>query len=116
MKKYISLLSFIAMFFVGMQFSVAQEKVKQERPEAIAKQKTFDLHQLVSLTGEQQGAIFKVLVDVEQNVASLSKGDMDIKSVQKTRSALLERKKSSIKAILTPEQFKTYSESLEIKK
>ena len=44
MKKYISLFSFMALFFVGVQFSAAQSSERQQSPEAIAKEKTYKLH------------------------------------------------------------------------
>ena len=112
MKKYISFLSFIALFFIGTQFSSAQDADRQQSPEAIAKQKTFELHQLVDLTGEQQGAIFKVLVDAEQNLSVLnSKKDTDMIKQEGTKT-VNNKIEASFKSILTPEQYNTYKESL----
>lgn len=112
MKKYISFLSFIALFFVGIQFSSAQSADKQQSPEAIAKQKTYELHQLVDLTGDQQGAIFKVLVDAEQNLSVLStKKDTDMIKQEGTNT-VNEKVEASFKSILTPEQYDTYKKSL----
>ena len=71
MKKYISLLSFIAIFFVGIQHSQAQDSnrfVEAEMPEAIAKKQTHSLHQMSELTGDQQRAVYKVFLDYQQNV------------------------------------------------
>ena len=114
MKKYITLFSVIALFFVGMQNSVAQEK--KQRPEEIAKIKTHDLHQLVDLTGEQQGEIFKILVDAESNMAALGGNGQNIQATQKTKAAILENTNSRIKAILNAEQYAIYLKSLEKEK
>ncbi|TYA54609.1 hypothetical protein [Formosa maritima] len=116
MKKYISLLSFIALFFIGMEYSSAQHAEKQQSPEAIAKQQTYQLHQLVNLTGDQQGAIFKALVDAQQNRQELDKKDATDKLKQEGTITVDERVDESFKKILTPEQYKTYQASLEKKK
>ncbi|MFV0573375.1 MAG: hypothetical protein ACK5M1_13245 [Xanthomarina gelatinilytica] len=112
MKKYLSFLSFIALFFIGMQFSTAQNADRQQSPEAIAKQKTYELHELVNLTGGQQSAIFKVLVDAEQNMGELVKRDKSDKLRQEGVKTVNERVEENFKKILTPEQYKTYQASL----
>ena len=125
MKKYISLFSFIALFFVGIQQSNAQDSgktmVKKERPETIAKQQTYELNNLLELTGEQQGAIFKVLVDAEHNKAALDGLSNDnIASAQKRKASISEFVQVKMKQILTPEQYERYTttmlEEKEIKK
>tara|TARA_R100001377_G_C3190619_1_gene110413 strand:- start:11 stop:361 length:351 start_codon:yes stop_codon:yes gene_type:complete len=116
MKKYISLFSFIALFFVGMQFSTAQSSQRQQNPEAIAKQKTYQLHELVNLTGDQQGEIFKVLVDAEQNMGELLKKDISDKFRQEGIKTLNLRVEEGFKKILTPSQFDLYENSLKQKK
>jgi transcription elongation factor len=112
MKKYVSLLSFVALFFIGMQFSSAQTAQRQESPEAIAKQKTYELHELVNLSGEQQGAIFKVLVDAEQNLSVLNQKDTSDKFRQEGIKTINMRVAEGYKKILTPEQYAIYEESL----
>ncbi|GGG56261.1 hypothetical protein [Bizionia arctica] len=112
MKKYVSLLSFVALFFIGMQSSNAQTTERQQSPEAIAKQKTYQLHELVNLTGEQQSAVFKVLVDAEQNMSELVKKDTSDKFRQEGIKTVDKRIEDSYKQILTPSQYKTYEESL----
>lgn len=114
MKKYITLFSVIALFFVGIQQSVAQDR--QQSPEAIAKHKTHDLHKLVNLTGEQQGEVFKVLVDAESNMSALQAQGKNIESTQKTKAAILDNTNNRIKAILNPEQYAIYLKSLEKEK
>jgi len=117
MKKYITLLSFIAIFFVGMQSQAQNSRaVEAETPEAIAKKQTYDLHKAVNLTGDQQRATYKVLVDLQQNFAGLSDGNEGLASVQEAKASLLEKSKGSLKKILTEEQFNIYLKSLEIKK
>ncbi|WP_418509287.1 hypothetical protein [Corallibacter sp.] len=115
MKKYISLFSFIAMFFLGMQFSSAQaSRTTQTTPEAIAKQKTYEIHELVVLTGEQQSGVFRALVDAEENIKALNEKS-DIEAIQKYKAEILSRLNDKIKGILTPDQYKTYLTSLEEK-
>lgn len=111
MKKYITLFSVIALFFVGMQNSVAQEK--KQSPEAIAKTKTHDLHQLVDLDGKQQNEIFKVLVDAESNMAAIESNSKNIEASQKSKAAILENTNARFKAILTAEQYSIYMKSLD---
>ncbi|MFD2552566.1 hypothetical protein ACFSQP_12155 [Bizionia sediminis] len=115
MKKYISLFSFIALFFVGMQMSSAQTD-RQVGPEAIAKQKTYEIHQLVNLTGDQQGDVFKVLVDFEQNMSELLKKDVSDSFRQEGIKTMNQRAEEGLKKVLTASQFKTYQTSLQNKK
>ncbi|MEO8933254.1 MAG: hypothetical protein ABI295_03020 [Xanthomarina sp.] len=112
MKKYLPFLSFIALFFIGLQFSTAQTQLNQS-PEAIAKEKTHDLHKLVNLTGGQQSAIYHLLVDAEQNMAVLNKKETTDK-LRKSGSATVEQNiTEGFKKVLTPEQYNLYLESLE---
>lgn len=116
MKKYISLFSFMALFFVGVQFSAAQSSERQQSPEAIAKEKTYKLHELVTLTGDQQGQIFRVLVDAEQNMSELKKKDISDKFRQEGVKTINLRVEEGFKNILSPSQYKMYETSLEVKK
>jgi len=114
MKKYISLFSFIALFFVGIQQSSAQDKSeRKEYPEAIAKKKTYEMHQLVELSGEQQGSVYKVLVDAEQNIAALNESGSDIVTIQKSKAAIYDLVDSRLRDILSPDQLRTYMASME---
>ena len=106
MRKYITLFSVIALFFVGMQNSVAQEQ--KQSPEAIAKKKTHDLHEEVTLTGDQQRQIFNLLVDAETNIAAIDAKNLNLESAQKAKAAIIENTNTRIKAILNPEQFTTF--------
>lgn len=112
MKKYITLFSIVALFFFGMQDTVAQHNSKQS-PEAIAKQETYEMHKLVNLTGEQQGKVFKVLVDEQTNMVGIEKNAKDIATTQEAKAGILETTDKRLKAILTPEQYKIYQGSLE---
>lgn len=112
MKKYISFLSFIALFFIGIQFSSAQTTDRQQSPEAIAKQKTYQIHQLVNLTGEQQSAIFRALVDAEQNLSALSTKENTDMIKQEGTKTVNQTLDETFKSILSPEQYNTYKESL----
>jgi len=112
MKKYITLFSVIALFFFGMHVSVAQN-AKNQRPEAIAKQKTYELHKIVDLTGEQQSQVFKVLVEEETNMTGIEKNAKDIATVQEAKAGILENTEKRLKTILTPDQYKIYLQSLE---
>src|SRR5690606_39388215 len=111
MRKYVTFLSFIALFFIGLQFSAAQSNAKQS-PEAIAKEKTHELQQIVNLTGGQQSAIFRVLVDAEQNSGALNKMDATDKLRQEGLKTVDQKTLESFRRILTPEQFELYTESL----
>jgi len=113
MKKYITLLSLIAVFFIGMQQTQAQDSrvAEAEFPEAIAKKQLHELHQTVALTGEQQTEAYKVLVDLQQNFNGL-KGNTNITEVQRAKSALLERANMKLKSILNAEQYEAYLASL----
>ncbi|WP_452228014.1 MULTISPECIES: hypothetical protein [unclassified Lacinutrix] len=117
MKKYITLLSFIAVFFIGMQGSQAQETLVAEtdRPEAVAKVQTYNLHQLVELDGNQQAAVYNVFVDLNQNLKGLE-GNKDIAKVQGAKASLLETVKAKLKSILTNEQYQGYLKTLETPK
>lgn len=116
MKKYFTLFSVIALFFVGMQFSSAQEK--KLRPEDKAKITTHEIHQLVTLTGKQQGQVFKVLVDTENDMSAIQSNaeGQDIHSTQKSKAAIMDRTNTRLKTILSPEQYMTYMKSLEVVK
>jgi len=111
MKKYITLLSFIAIFFVGIQQSQAQV-VKAEMPEAIAKKQTHELHQITELTGDQQRAVYKVLLDYQQNANALNKNS-NIATAQEAKAAIMDNVKARLKSILNEEQFNAYLKTLE---
>lgn len=108
MKKYFTLFSVLAMFFVGTQMSNAQERTRTQTPEVIAKTKTHQMHELVNLTGEQQSSIFKLLVDSETNLAALNSSAMNLQSTQSARSEILNATDGRIKTILTREQYEVY--------
>jgi hypothetical protein len=113
MKKYISLFSFIALFFVGMQQMNAQDATQnRERPEDIAKMQTLDLHNMLELSGDQQRAVFKVLVDAEQNIAALDASNTNITQIQKTKGSIADLVATRLKEILSAEQYLKYLESL----
>ena len=114
MKKYISLLSFVAIFFVGMHQSQAQDARARElaSPEGMAKQQTHQLHEIANLSGDQQSGVFKVFVDLNQNLNALE-GNNDITAVQRTKATLMENAKGKLKTILNPEQYAIYLKSLE---
>lgn len=110
MKKYITLFGFMAFFFVGSQFISAQNS--NERPEAIAKEQTHTIHKLVELTGEQQGKVFKVLVDAENNLSGLNETNQGIKVQNEAKAAIAKNTDMKLKAILTPEQYAIYSKNM----
>lgn len=112
MKKYITLFSMVALFFVGMQTTMAQD-VNDQRPEPIAKQKTYELHKLVDLTGDQQGEVFKVLVEEQTNLSGIEENTRSIADAQEAKLAVLENTKKRLKSILTPEQYEIYERSLQ---
>lgn len=115
MKKYITLFSIVALFFVGMQSTLAQD-ANRERPEAIAKQQTYELHKLVDLTGEQQGKVFKVLVEEQTNLSGIEANTKTIAAAQEAKLAVWKKTDASLKGILTQEQYNIYKKSLEKEK
>jgi hypothetical protein len=115
MKKYISLLSFIALFFVGIQQSQAQNTnrvVEAEMPEAIAKKQTHTLHQMAELSGDQQRAVYKIFLDYQQNVSALNENS-DITSANRAKSSLMDSVTAKLKSTLNEEQFQTYLKTLD---
>jgi hypothetical protein len=118
MKKFITLFGLIALFFIGIQQTQAQDTnriVEAEMPEAIAKKQTFDIHQAANLTTEQQHETFKVLVDLQKSYKDLSESNDDLDAVERAKGPLLEKANGLLKNILTEEQFAMYLKSLEIK-
>ena len=116
MKRYITIFGFFALFLMGSQFVSAQEQIKKSprvAPEVTAKQKTYELHQLVDLTGEQQGQVFKLLVDAEQNLEAINVQGGDATTIQSTKNEVLNYVNQKLSVILTPEQYKTYQQSLQ---
>lgn len=112
MKKYITLLSFIVCFIASAQFANAQSN-SSSSPEAIAKKKTHEMHQLVELNGEQQKSVFYLLVDAENNIAVIDNSGADVNSMQARKSEIFKYVNTKLKSILTQEQYKTYIASLD---
>lgn len=98
MKKLITLL-LVAFAFM---FSV-QDANAQQRPEEIAKVKVAELSQTLELNGEQQRALWRVLVKKESAVA---KAGASTKEIEATFD-------KEIKEVLTPEQYKQYLATIE---
>ena len=113
MKKYITILGFFTLFLFGSQIASGQEGRSTISVEAAAKKKTHELHELVELTGTQQGDVFKLLLDAEQNLEAINQQGGDEASVQKRRREFLNHVDKKLSVILTPEQFRIYKQSLE---
>lgn len=112
MKKYITLLSFIVCFIASAQFANAQSN-SSFSPEAIAKKKTHEIHQLVELNGEQQKSVFHLLVDAENNIAVINNSSADVNSKQARKSEIFKYVSTKLSSILTPEQYNVYMQSQE---
>lgn len=112
MKKYLSFFSFIALFFIGMQFSSAQDAERQQNPEDIAKHKTNEIHQLVKLDEKQFDAIFNILLDAEKNMEEFNQDNISEERKEIGMDVVSKNITANFKKILTPEQYKTYEESL----
>ena len=112
MKKYITLLSFIVCFIASAQFASAQSN-SSFSPEAIAKKKTHEIHQLVELNGEQQKSVFHLLVDAENNIAVINNSSADVNSKQARKSEIFKYVSTKLSSILTPEQYNVYIQSQE---
>lgn len=112
MKKYFTFLSFIALFFIGMQISSAQSNERQLTPEVLAKEKTLEMHQLLKLDGKQQNAIFDVLLIAEKNAFELRKDNISEERKQVGEDAISAMIAADFKKILSPKQFRVYEEFL----
>ena len=116
MKRYITIFGFFALFLVGSQFAGAQEQTKKSprvAPEVTAKQKTYEMHEMLALSGEQQSQVFKLLVDAEQNLQAINSNGGDTAAIQDRKNEVLKYVDVKLSSILTPEQYKTYQQSLE---
>jgi len=114
MKRYITIFGFFALFLVGSQFAGAQEKIERApkvSPEVTAKQKTYQLHELVNLTGDQQKDVFNLYVGAEQNLQALDARGGDAASIQNNKNEVLEYVDQKLSSILTPEQFRAYTQA-----
>ncbi|MDX1278967.1 hypothetical protein [Oceanihabitans sediminis] len=110
MKKYFTLLGFIAVFFIGLQQTQAQDS-RQQSPEQVAKMQTHAIHQAATLTGDQQAETFYILVDYHQNLKGL-RGNTSIEDVKKVKASLVESTNAKLKAVLNAEQYAAHLELL----
>src|SRR5690606_4964546 len=114
MKKHITILSFIVCFIASAQFVNAQETKKVRfNQEAIAKEKTHNLHLQVDLNGEQQREIFYLLVDAENNMHAVDNNGGSVSAMQARKREIQNHVNDKLRGILTPTQFRAYMQSVE---
>lgn len=110
MKNLFKVIAIAAVFVFGIQNATAQSLSQdQDRPEVIAKQKTSDLNDALSLTGDQQRYIFRALtaheVNYRKHVNGKDLSNPEVASNKKQYDDLLVK---SMQKTLTPEQFKAW--------
>ena len=130
MKKYITLLSFIVCFAVSNaqqrsndnnssatlsvqnDNTIKQANIKGSSPEASAKLRTHQLSQQFGLNGDQQGKIFDMLVDAENNLKVIEESSLNVTQKQERKREVYNYINSQMESILTPEQYRAYFSSL----
>ena len=123
MKKYITILGCLTFFFIGMNSSNAQEVNSKQSEAAMkqsiidhdsAKKQTFDLHQLVNLSGDQVSKVHDMFLDLDKRQSQISTKSDD--GVIKEQIIKLESlKNENLKEILTNDQYGIYLKSLNLK-
>ena len=90
--------------FHGLTLSIAQSATKQhtkKTPEQKANNQVQKLSQELSLTPEQTTQIKAIYLECDQQLDSLKQQE----------KAVREKKKASLKQVLTPEQYNTYMDT-----
>ncbi len=107
MKNLFKVIAIAAVFVFGMQNTTAQSLSQdQDRPEVIAKQKTSDLNEALSLTGDQQRYIFRALTANEVNYRKHVNGkDLSNPEVTANKKKYDDLLIKSMKKTLTAEQY-----------
>lgn len=102
---------------MAVLFAIAfnvQDANAQQKPEDIAKMKVAELNVSLELTGDQQRALWRVLVKKESAYAKQVTGqDLSNSSVASAKKEIDATLEKEAKAILTPEQFKKFMASIE---
>ncbi|MGB1309193.1 MAG: hypothetical protein ACPG6B_09800 [Oceanihabitans sp.] len=110
MKKYISLLSFLAIFFVGMQQSQAQESSKQDAQLVkVAKEEVSRIDAMVSLTNDQKREIYSFITSYNQSIVASGRSK---KVLLQMPTELADARNEKIKKFLNAEQVKLLEEGL----
>ena len=130
MKKYITLLSFILCFAVSNaqqrsndnnssatlstqnDNTIKQANIKGSSPEVTAKLRTHQLSEQFGLNGNQQGKIFDMLVDAENNLKVIEESSLNVTQKQERKREVYNYINSQMESILTPEQYRAYFSSL----
>ena len=110
MKNLIKLLVFTFAIVLGTNNSNAQGLTQnQDRPETIAKKKTSELNDALTLTGDQQRAVFRALVSKEVGYKKQVSGkDLGSTAVQTEKKKIDNALNASMKKTLTAEQYKQW--------
>ena len=110
MKNFVKILAVSFVMFLGMGSMNAQTlKQDKDSPEVIAKEQTAELSQSLNLDGNQQRAVFRALVVKVSNYNKYVNGkDLKDASVQAAKKKHDEVLLTSMKKVLTADQFKKW--------
>ncbi len=111
MKNLFKVIAVAALFIFGAQNVQAQSlsTSQDQRPEEVAKMKTSNLNDALTLTGEQQRYIFRALTANEVNMRKNVIGkDMNNAEVKSKKIELDEQLDGAMKKTLTADQYAKY--------
>jgi hypothetical protein len=110
MKNLIKLLVFTFALVLGTTNANAQGLTQdQDRPEVIAKEQTAELNKALTLTGDQERAVFRALVSKEVSYKKQVNGkDLGSASVQSEKKTIDDALNATLKKTLTAEQYKKW--------
>lgn len=110
MKNLIKIVVIAFIIALGVNTASAQGLTQNtDRPEVVAKKKTSDLNDALTLTGDQQRAVFRALVSKEVGYKKQVNGkDLNNASVKAAKQKIDASLNASMKKALTAEQFKKW--------
>jgi len=110
MKNIFKVIAVSFVMLLGMGTMNAQGlKQNQNKPEVIAKKQSADLSQELSLTGEQQRAVFRALVTRETSYAKEVSGkDMRDGTVRASKQKIDQALEAAMKKTLTADQYQKW--------
>lgn len=120
MKLYIKTLGFLFLMSLGIQTSIAQEKIERKMAKAqshvssnedIAKQQTENLNQLVNLSDDQVTKVHALYMDLQKRMDAAPTSEMDETKRTEYVKKMNALSDSKLKEILTEDQFTIYLKS-----
>jgi len=110
MKNIFKVIAVSFVMLLGMSTMNAQGLTQnQNKPEVIAKKQSADLSQELSLTGEQQRAVFRALVTKETSYSKEVSGkDMRDATVRASKQKIEQTLEAAMKKTLTEEQYQKW--------